>query len=46
MDKNFDKQQLINALAPWFIQSGIDIIKEGADVKKLNSQDLEKEGTF
>jgi len=41
-----DKQQLINALAPWFIQSGIVIVKDEADVKQLSSNDVIKEGTF
>ena len=41
-----DKQQLVNALAPCFIQSGEVVIKEGADISNLSCNDVVKEGTF
>ena len=40
------QQQLVNALAPCFIQSGEVVIKEGADISNLSSDDVVKEGTF
>ena len=41
-----DKQQLINMLAPCFVQSGIVVVKEGADINNLSTNDVIKEGTF
>ena len=41
-----DKQQLVNVLAPHFVQSGEVVIKEGADISNLTSNDVVKEGTF
>ena len=41
-----EKQQLVNALAPCFVQNGEVVIKEGADTSNLCSDDVVKEGTF
>lgn len=41
-----DKQQLINVLAPCFVDSGVVVVKEGADINNLSTSDVVKVGTF
>ena len=41
-----DKYQLIKPLAKAFINKGIVVVKEGADMEKLKRDDVNKEKTF
>jgi len=41
-----DKQQLVNVLALWFVQSGVVVIKEGSDISNLSCDDVFKDAPF
>ena len=41
-----DKQQLVNVLALWFVQSGVVVIKEGSDISNLSCDDVFKDTPF